>query len=82
MLTRLVDRMEQAGHVERVACPDDGRGTFTRLTPAGLDTLVRTAPTHAAGVARHFTDHVRDDELATVRTVLERILGGLRGPAG
>ena len=35
-LTRLVDRLEKAGYVRREPSPDDARGTYTVLHPAGL----------------------------------------------
>src|SRR6266536_1565517 len=35
-LTRLVDRLVAEGLVERAACPEDARGTFCVLTPAGV----------------------------------------------
>jgi DNA-binding MarR family transcriptional regulator len=76
-LTRLVDRMEGEGYVDRVACADDRRGTYARLTDAGLDTLRRCAPAHVDGVSRHFATHIRDDEVAVVRAVLERIADAL-----
>ena len=33
-LTRLVDRLQREGLLVRVACSDDARGAFARLTPA------------------------------------------------
>lgn len=36
-LTRAVDRLSEAGLVERVACPEDRRVAYAALTPAGLD---------------------------------------------
>src|SRR3954451_7390681 len=34
-LSRLADRLERAGLVEREPCPDDARGAFAVLTAAG-----------------------------------------------
>jgi DNA-binding MarR family transcriptional regulator len=36
-LSRLVDRIEQAGYVERRAYEDDGRGQVLAITPAAKD---------------------------------------------
>jgi DNA-binding MarR family transcriptional regulator len=36
-LSRLADRLERHGLVERANCPDDRRGINLALTPAGLD---------------------------------------------
>src|ERR1700682_2353535 len=34
-LSRLLDRLEKAGYVERAACPDDGRGLIVAITASG-----------------------------------------------
>ncbi len=77
-LTRLIDRMERAGLVSRTACPDDRRGTFAELTPHGLDTLRRSAPTHLRGVREHFASLVDDDEAELLERVLARIATAAR----
>lgn len=83
-LTRLVDRMEQRGYVERVACDRDRRGTFARLTSEGFAALEQAAPHHADGVARHFTRHITDAEVPVLRGFLERVADRLADepPAG
>ena len=72
-VTRLVDRLVADGLVERVTCDDDRRGQWASLTDAGYARLRGATPTHLRGVAHHFLDRLRDDELAT----LERALGRL-----
>jgi len=52
-LTRLVDRLERDGLVERQACPQDARGTLAVLTPAGLARLRAAWPTHLSGVSSY-----------------------------
>jgi DNA-binding MarR family transcriptional regulator len=79
-LTRLVDRLVKAGLVAREPVPDDARGTFTVLTPAGYERLRDAAPLHLAGVVEHMMRHVRPDELATVGAVLARIADAHRLP--
>jgi DNA-binding MarR family transcriptional regulator len=81
-LTRLIDRMERAGLVTRAACPDDRRGTYAELTPPGLETLRRTAPTHLRGVREHFAELVSDEEAEVLETVLDRIAVAARESAG
>jgi len=80
-LTRLVDRMEDAGLVERVRCSEDGRGLNAQLTPAGLETLRRTYPTHLRGVREWFADLLTDDEAATLAEALQRIATHARPPS-
>lgn len=72
-LTRLVDRMEAEGLVERRRCADDGRGTLAVLTRSGLARLRRAFPAHLAGVRAAFTDLLSDEEAAVVARALERV---------
>jgi DNA-binding MarR family transcriptional regulator len=53
-ITRLVDRLEASGMVERSACPTDARGAEAALTAPGLERLRNAARTHVAGIERHF----------------------------
>ena len=77
-VTRLVDRMERGGLVERARCTDDRRGTFAGLTPAGRQRLRETAPTHLRGVAEHFTSLLDDEEAAVLERLLLRIVAANR----
>ncbi|MET8082154.1 MarR family transcriptional regulator [Streptomyces sp. NPDC005303] len=52
--TRLVDRMEAAGLVERAEDPDDRRGRLVRLTPLGEETAVRASRVHLENIERYF----------------------------
>lgn len=77
-LTRLVDRMESEGLVQRAACPDDRRGTFAELTPKGFELLRSTAPTHLRGVDEHFTSLLDEDEVEVLASALRRIADHIR----
>ncbi len=55
-LTYRVDQLERRGLVRRERCPDDGRGLFAALTPAGVQVLVAAAPVHVGGVRAHLVD--------------------------
>jgi DNA-binding MarR family transcriptional regulator len=76
-LTRLIDRMEREGYVERSPCPDDRRGTFATMTDAGYERIRRTAPTHLAGVREHFTDLLDEDEARVLARTLDRVVARL-----
>lgn len=75
-LTRLVERLERAGLVQRGPCPDDRRGSVATLTPAGQKAFARTRRTHLAEVRRRFLDHCSEQELATLVALWERVLPG------
>ncbi|MDP2711307.1 MAG: MarR family transcriptional regulator [Solirubrobacteraceae bacterium] len=73
-LTRLVDRLQREGLLERVACSDDARGAFAKLTPAGRDKLRAARATHLAGVRAMFLDRFSPDELAQLGDAWDRVL--------
>lgn len=75
-LTRLVDRLEREGLVERRACPSDARGTLAVLTDAGAERLRAAWPTHLAGVVDRFVGRFTDDELAVLGRLLTRLTDG------
>jgi DNA-binding MarR family transcriptional regulator len=51
-VTRLVDRMETAGLVERTDDPGDRRGRLVRLTAVGEETAVRATRLHRENLRR------------------------------
>jgi DNA-binding MarR family transcriptional regulator len=72
-LTRVIDRLQTAGLVRREPSPDDARGTFTVLTPQGMARLRAAAPTHLAGIRKHWLAHFSDDELRELAGLLGRV---------
>jgi DNA-binding MarR family transcriptional regulator len=82
-LTRLVDRLERDGLVERTACPSDARGTNAVLTEAGLRRLREAAPTHLRGISEHVTSRLTEDELDELQRLMLKLgVGSLEPPAG
>lgn len=51
-LSRLIDRLEKNGLVERCSCGEDRRGVYVILTPAGLQRHAEAAPVHREVLAR------------------------------
>lgn len=78
-LTRLVDRVEAAGHVEREPCPDDRRGLWAVLTPAGLDVVAAVAPGHVADLDELLQDALGGADLASLTDLLRRVRDHIRG---
>jgi DNA-binding MarR family transcriptional regulator len=70
--TRLLDRLERIGLIERERQDGDRRYVTTRITPAGLD-LLTELDRPIAELHRSQIDAATDDELRTVVAVLERI---------
>jgi DNA-binding MarR family transcriptional regulator len=79
-VTRLVDRLERRGLVERARCPSDRRGFNAVLTDAGLEMLRDAAPTHLAGVRRLFLDRLEPGEAERFAQVWRRL--GADGDSG
>ena len=76
-ITRLVDRLEAAGMVERTACTTDARGAEAALTDAGLGRLRSASATHLDGVRRLFLDVVAPEDRAAMERGLDRVLDNL-----
>lgn len=74
-LTRLVERLERDGLIERLPCPEDARGTEARITDAGRELLHAASATHLAGVKRRFLDRFSAAELRTLAKQLSRLSG-------
>jgi DNA-binding MarR family transcriptional regulator len=75
-MTRLVDRLERDGLLERDPCTDDGRGTFAVLTDKGEALLSEARRTHLDGVRDRFLHHFEPDELRELAGFWERVLPG------
>jgi len=75
-VTRLIDRMQDAGFVERVPCATDRRVSYATLTPAGRAKLDEAAPLHAANLRAAFAALSEGD-----RAQLDDLLDRLRGAA-
>ena len=74
-LTRLVDRLERDGYLERCSCAHDARGAFAVLTAAGREKLEAARETHLAGVRELFLSRFSDEELDALGAAWERVLG-------
>ena len=75
-VTRLVDRMVDAGFVERSACPSDRRSIHVILPAEGRDVLDRAIAAHIEGIDRHLMAHLSEKDRANLATALTKILAG------
>jgi DNA-binding MarR family transcriptional regulator len=76
-LTRLVDKLEKAGLIERQACPSDGRVQHAQLTAKGVEVLRKIWPVYRAGIAKYFGSHLSATEAKQLTAVFGRIAGPL-----
>lgn len=72
-LTRLVDRLEAEGLLNREPCPDDRRGSYAVLTAAGARARLAAWPTVSRAIVELFALHTSDEEAKVLTEVLQRI---------
>jgi len=78
-LTRLVDRMERDGLLQRERSEDDARGFNAIITDSGRELFQRARRTHLDGVRELFLDHLSGQELRTLAELWERVSPGAAG---
>ena len=77
-LSRLVERLDAAGHLVRAPSPADGRGQVLTITASGRALLEAMWPAYAAAIQRHVGTRLEEAEAATLAGLLDRLLA----PAG
>jgi DNA-binding MarR family transcriptional regulator len=80
-LSRMIDRIEEAGCVRRRPCPGDRRAIHVELTDEGRRMLSEMWPVYARGVADHFLPALGEHS-CTLRQALESVAESVRRPAG
>ena len=73
-ITRLLDRMIEAGLVVREPCPGDRRGYYAVITRLGLDTIEKVGPDHSKDAWEVFLGHISEDEAVLLEKVFGRVL--------
>jgi len=71
-MSRLLDRVEKAGLVERVTCPGDRRSFHVELTANGEEMLAEMWPVYARGIAEDFLPALGSNP-CEVRETLEAV---------
>jgi DNA-binding MarR family transcriptional regulator len=72
-ITRLIDRLERDGHVERSECDDDARGIYAILTEKGFFLFEEAAQTHVALLHELFYGRLGSIGLAELNELWERL---------
>ena len=73
-VTRLVDRMVEAGLVARQNCPSDRRSVHVVLTPAGQSTLRSAIGAHIEGIDRHLVAPLNETDRAALKVALSKLV--------
>lgn len=72
-LTRLLDRIELAGLIQREKCPSDRRGAFAVLTEAGYNMLDRMWLVYGKGIEKYFACHLDPTEVQFLLGILNKL---------
>jgi len=72
-LTRLLNRMGEAGLIERIDCTVDKRVKYASITAKGEWMLREMWPVYREALQRRFNRHYNAKESRTIATLLERI---------
>ena len=77
-VSRLLDRLEREGLIDRYACESDGRGAQVRITTSGKDLLKRMWKVYGIAITEHFARHFTRSELSRLAVLLCKLPGVCR----
>jgi MarR family 2-MHQ and catechol resistance regulon transcriptional repressor len=80
-ITRVVDRLERDGLVDRRPCPTDRRGSLAAITADGLKRLDAVLPGHLELVDKWFTSQLTEAELTSLLDSLRVVRDAVRPEA-
>ena len=73
-LSRLIDRLVEAGLVRREVCPTDKRGQMLFITEAGRKARKATWPHYARGMNKHLGDKLTEAEAEKLAALLGKLI--------
>jgi DNA-binding MarR family transcriptional regulator len=74
-LSRLIDRIEKAGYVERRACQGDGRGQIIAVTAAGKKMRRRMWAVYGPAIQKAVGDRLPPNQIETLNALLGTLIG-------
>ena len=72
-ITRMLDRLETTGLVEKGACAEDARVKYAVLTETGLQKLRDCSPDHFAAIERLVGERLTEEEIESLGELLQRL---------
>lgn len=72
-MSRLLDRMERLGLVQRLPCPVDGRSYHAVITQHGKDELKAIQPIYITSIERHLGAGLCDASAELLADLLDRV---------
>jgi len=73
-VSRLIDRLADAGYVERVPCEEDARGQRVVITPAGREMRKRMWPVYARAISEAVGRRVSEREAEMLGKLLGKLV--------
>jgi len=77
-LTRVIDRMEEAGLVRRERPSDDRRVINVFITTDGLEALHASRKVHRRGIQEHFLQQFSQSDITALTSTLEKVRDHVR----
>ena len=78
-LSRLVERLEKRGLLERMPAPQDGRGVLLKLTDAGRDLQKQIGREHVRDISALITPALTASEQRELLRLTEKLRGAVSG---
>ena len=72
-ITRMLDRLEATGLVEKGSCSSDARVTYAVLTEVGMKKLRECSPDHFAAIERLIGERLSEDDVESLSQLLSRL---------
>ena len=72
-VTRLIDRMEKKGLVERIPCPQDARGAVIRITESGRQLRRNMWPVYSAAIKKKFANKLDNGDAEQLAVLLAKL---------
>jgi DNA-binding MarR family transcriptional regulator len=72
-LSRVLDRIAEAGYVERCPHPEDRRGQIVRITASGRELVKRMWPVYRTAIARRIGAKLAESEAGELGSLLDRL---------
>ncbi|WP_258066868.1 MarR family winged helix-turn-helix transcriptional regulator [Arthrobacter sp. GMC3] len=80
-ISRLVDRLEARGLIQRKTPDDDRRGVLIGLTEAGAALQKEVGRAHVQNIMQIMEDALTDEEMATLLELTTKLRSSVAGPA-
>ena len=72
-ISRLIDRLEEKGYVERRPCEDDGRGQRIVITLSGREMRKRMWPIYGKAITDAVGKHLSEREASSIAALLTKL---------